>query len=627
MLSRNGIRLAVVSIVIGAGVPLTRAAEKVLFASASWSAEEFEEVARIAKRAGATHVDVSVELPRSRWQYDTVGDPYPAWAVLFPSLFKIAPPAALRAHMNSAFADRSLAEVERRCAVLRQHGLKAYFSAGEPHMLPETVFRDHPQWRGPRVDMPMRSAVWRYAPDIDEPEVLKLYRESTATLLRRCPEIELLFLWTNDSGAGLSWSPGLYPGPNGKARYQRRPMGERIRGFYDALRAGARDAGGSLEIGMWMVREPDLRTTAQALEAGTAINNVEGPTGSPFTGLDEYYLWWWWDDFAYPVVGLPRIVTFLEQLEHAARSGAPRRVLGVDPRNRELFVRVFEAFRQRPTSGEVDRLQLLRSVAAGMAGEANADDLVEVWTALHRAARDVSGIANGGTLLAMGTVHQRWLTRPLVPFPQELTEAERSHYRRFQFQARGDDEADDLLNFQGSRVLEGWSTRRVFDRILRRSEAELTESRRRLRLIRERDSHGGLIDFGLMDARIEILQSLYRTARHAVGYQVQLDRVRALDLRPEKAPPNGQEVSWDRWNMLQTVRDEIDNTVALIAQLERHPLAQLLHVAPTADEEEITLLSPTLVAQLRRKIEIMQARLPEHDRIFTAPHSSVHPRR
>ncbi len=601
--------------------------QKILLASASWSPAEFEEVVQLAKRLGATHVDVSVELPRSKWEYDVPGDPYPAWAVQFPSLFKVAPPAALRAHLHPEFADRVLAEVEARCAVVRRHGLKAYFSGGEPHMLPEAVYREHPAWRGPRVDMPLRSATWRYAPDIDEPEVLALYREAAATLARRCPEIELLLLWTNDSGAGLSWSPGLYPGPNGKSRHQRRPMAERIRGFYDALQTGARDAGGNFEIGLWMVREPDPRAVARELRAGTAVNNFEGPAATPFSGPDDYYLWWWWDDFAYPVVGLPRAVALLEDLEQAEASGAPRLILGIDPRNRELCARIVERFRARPTHGEIARLGLLREVAAGMAGETNADDLAETWLALHRAARDVSGIANGGALLNMGCVHQRWLTRPLVPFPEELTADERDYFRRFQFQARGEAEANDLLNFQGSRVIEGWSSRRVFDRILRRSEAELTACRARLSAIMKRGvPPGGPFDPALMDARIETLQLLYKTARNAVGYQVQLDRVLALGLSPDPHPANGQEVSWDRATMLQTVRDEIDNTFALIARLRDRP-EQLLHFAPTAAEEEITLLSPDLPAQLRRKADLMQAHLPDHDRIFTAPHSSVHPRR
>jgi len=107
---------------------------------------------------------------------------------------------------------------------------------------------------------------------------------AAATLVRRCPEIELLLLWTNDSGAGLSWSPGLYAGPNGKARHQRRPMAERIRDFYDALQQGARDAGGSSEVGMWMVREPDVLAAARELRGGTAVNNTEGPAATAFSG-------------------------------------------------------------------------------------------------------------------------------------------------------------------------------------------------------------------------------------------------------------------------------------------------------------------------------------------------------
>lgn len=91
-------------------------------------------------------------------------------------------------------------------------------------------------------------------------------------------------------------------------------------------------------------------------------------------------------------------------------------------------------------------------------------------------------------------------------------------------------------------------------------------------------------------------------------------------------PPNGQEVSGPRWNMLQTVRDEIANTNELIEHIEADP-GSLLHLSPSPEEEEITLLSCEIVEQLRRKVDIMESRWQDYDRLFTRPHSSIHPRR
>jgi hypothetical protein len=48
---------------------------------------------------------------------------------------------------------------------------------------------------------------------------------------------------------------------------------------------------------------------------------------------------------------------------------------------------------------------------------------------------------NFGDVLRMGHVLNRWITRPMVPFPEELTAAEKKDYRAFLFQAKGEDQA------------------------------------------------------------------------------------------------------------------------------------------------------------------------------------------
>jgi hypothetical protein len=52
---------------------------------------------------------------------------------------------------------------------------------------------------------------------------------------------------------------------------------------------------------------------------------------------------------------------------------------------------------------------------------------------------------------------QRWINRPFVLFPEELTEEERSYYRRFQFQALDEAHANDLLDMQNIECARGFS--------------------------------------------------------------------------------------------------------------------------------------------------------------------------
>src|SRR5512141_1956838 len=178
-----------------AAVPAADAANRrfktIIFGRYAESLASFKSFARQAKQSGATHIVLTAEdLPWATWQLDTPGDPYPAWAMSNVGLLKVATPASLKPYLPQDYAQTVIGILRSRAAVLRKLGLKAAFTTFEPQILPETVYQAHPLWRGPQVDHPLRSRVPRFAPSIDNPEVLALYRESIRTLLAACPEIE-----------------------------------------------------------------------------------------------------------------------------------------------------------------------------------------------------------------------------------------------------------------------------------------------------------------------------------------------------------------------------------------------------------------------------------------------------
>lgn len=80
----------------------------------------------------------------------------------------------------------------------------------------------------------------------------------------------------------------------------------------------------------------------------------------------------------------------------------------------------------------------------------------------------------------------------------------------------------------------------------------------------------------------------------------------------------GTQSSWDRTDLMEIARKEIDNTVRL-KQLIESTSEPLLDTAPTPAEESIMRLGPNLSAQLKRKIDIMNAHWADYDRLFTAP--------
>jgi hypothetical protein len=598
-----------------AGNPLAHF-KTIVFGCHSENLADFEAFARRAKQSGATHIVLTAEdLPWAAWQLDTPGDPYPAWAMSNIGLLKIATPDALKPYLPQDYADRVMAILRSRCEVLRKVGLKAAFTTFEPQMLPEAVYEAHPLWRGPEVDHPLRSRVPRFAPSVDNPEVLALYRASIKTLVAACPEIEILSLHTNDSGSGVSWSPGLYPGPNGSSFDPNRKMYQRYRDFFAALQAGARDAGGkTLEIDADWVREAAPELIAGRLGPGMAVSNLEGPGATPYKAeagflLDYFYPF-------YPAQGIPLPVRYLEELEQASKSAAPRLFYLIGDRfNKDLYLRIYDEFVKSPTHDDVSRLQLLRSLAAERAGDGGASALVDAWLALDRIQRDMDIINFGGTMLYIGSVHQRWLTRPFVPFPEELTPEETQYYRKFEFQARGEERARSLDETQGTHQYQGLGGMALSDKLFARMMAEIDKARADLRAIEAAASPGRLEQAKLLDERLRVLEVLVYNCQDAIDYQFELDSIKGWKLR--RPIETQQELTQiPEWLAIrETARREIDNSAALI-QLLQSEQAPLLDLAKTKDDENIRVLGPDLVDQLRKKMKIMMAHWEDYKRLF-----------
>lgn len=582
--------------------------QKVIAGGSYADLADFERFATRAKQSGVTHVRITDSLPWSSWQYDDPNDPYPSWVISNPGLLKIAIPEALKRYIPPAHADRVMKILEERSAVLRQLGLKAAISCFDPSMLPEQVFADHPLWRGPRVDHPARARHPRWAPSIDHPEVLALYREAMTILLKRCPGIEVVSITTNDSGVGLDWSSGTYAGKLGNTLYRGRPMEARLEGFFSALRAAATDAGATLDLAIKWTREPDARRIAAKLSPGMAIENFEGPKATPFqsaVGFEEFY----WSPY-HPVIGIPQPRRVLEGLVAAARRPAPRLVLNFGDRmNRDLYFDLFDRFQaaaNQPRT-ELEQLAFLREFAVARAGADKADRLLELWQNVHESAPNLEMLNSGGYLTDLGPVQQRWLTRPFVPFPEELKPEEKAHYRKFLFQARRESDAESLADIQAM-MWTGWAAKHFVYRIASPLERRNRESADIARELGDPD----------LARRFEIFNCFVKTAVAAIDYQAQLDRARRKPGFPDDPAWEAQtRIGWDHQLMMETARAEIDNTAVLIDLLGAKP-GEYLVLAPTKEEEDIRLLGPDLTAQLRRKLEVMNAHWEDYERLFQA---------
>jgi hypothetical protein len=564
---------------IMANVPLSK---KVVLSCPTDNEQDFKTVVAFAREIGATDVDIS-DLPKDRWQWFDPADPYPNWSMRAAGILKIMVPPELRPAIPTNVAERSQAILAARGDILRKNGLNAFFHGCEPMWLPEAVYLAHPDWRGPTCQAPERSRHNYYAPDIDNPAVLALYRKATTDLCRIVPIDNFDFL-TGDSGSGLSWDPQLYTGPNGPAYCKDRPLADRKNSFMATIHDGAKGAG---------------------LDAAVAISTSRMrlvPSGWPLDVISAGDSDYGWSSKVYPVVDIPDPVRFAEQLEAMfARPDAEWR-LGIPSLAFTSSFDLIRYYRRFSVKGPLQRAQALDTVAAGLVGEAGAANLTEAWQEIHDAILILQQIDNGGPILLLGTVNQRWLVRPLVPYPLELQPAEKG-YRRFQFQGNTEENAANLMNLQGLYAISGDAGTNLAHDIFQHVLENLRDAHGKLQALLA--SNGKPEEVKTLDLRIQALILVVKNADITARYQDYLEHFTpGWSLRPDR---HGHPTVADGKNL---VAEDEANTRDLI-NLIKSTNKPLIAVAPSKAEEDVFQFGPDLLDQLDKKIEIEEAHLPD----------------
>lgn len=284
----------------------------------------------------------------------------------------------------------------------------------------------------------------------------------------------------------------------------------------------------------------------------------------------------------------------------------------------DLNGRLLKFTRDLPMRTLNERMQALRAFAITEVGDAHADDLVEMWSALNDVQTHLQDL-NFGDMLRMGHVLNRWITRPMVPFPEELSDTEKKDYRPFLFQAKGEEQAGDLIDIQAMRMYEGWGAHLLFQHTI-----ELTQARaRRAQVLADglksaaKDATDAR-EWALTSQRLQALLCLLQSADDMVHYQAQLDHVKNVQAPIEPNPVLGTQSSWDRTDLMETARREIDTTIALEHLLETAS-GPILDTAPNAGDETVMRLGPNVAAALKHKVATMNAHWRDYDRLFTKP--------
>ncbi|MGN1075317.1 MAG: hypothetical protein ACI4QB_10025 [Eubacteriales bacterium] len=576
------------------------------------SLEEFEREAARAAKAGASYLYV-MDVPKRYEDWSShPGDPYPNWGMLQTSLFKLAVPRALEPYLDADYARRNLELVRRRSEIVRRYGMQAAVAVIDPFYLPEQAYLDHPAWRGPRCDHPRRSRDLYFSPCIDNEEVRALYYEA---MRRVCAEADIGFfqIITNDSGAGVCWSTGLYNGPNGPEACRKVSMAERIVGFLQVLYDAARSEGREMLIDItsdifgYKAPEASMDAAWTSLRPGQLVTGRDMHGKKPVVHMLSSHI-----EQVRPLQTLPMTVDFIRKL-HEAEGTESETIKAVIHRSEfDEYLRILNAYREMRPQDTAQLWAVLRRVAQEIVGEAQAPKLVDAWSALDEAAYIMSDL-HFDSFIWMPLIAERLINRPLVPDPAALTEEETAYYRPFLFQATTEEQARDLLNLQGMDFVKGFTA----TRILKLSVLKMTPVLERAAALFESietDDDAVRGKLALTARRVRVLLCLARTLSSAACYQDVLDHT-----GPDERPAYGTEWPVEGDPRITTLnelaRREIDNTCELIRLIGGAPEA-FFDLAPDAAHEDIFLLSPQLVPQLSRKVRTMLAHMRDADKIY-----------
>jgi hypothetical protein len=197
----------------------------------------------------------------------------------------------------------------------------------------------------------------------------------------------------------------------------------------------------------------------------------------------------------------------------------------------------------------------------------------------------------------------------LVPFPLALKPEEKDYYRKFQFQARSEEDAANMMDCQGTMLITGrngtWLASNLFDTAIRHLQSASQSAGQAAERAKDKPARD---EMKALELRLRALTCVVRNAMLTARYQVFLDRAKArnTELADQMIGPKGTPEE-----AVRTIEADIENTKELIKLLESSPVP-LLDMASTPQEEDVFTFGPDLVQQLRRKIEITSNHLREH---------------
>jgi len=595
--------------------------------SAREEREGFRRIVELAAQFGGTHVQVG-EIPfrYDNWVLPDNSDPYAAWCNHSPGLLRVCPPSELHEWVSVGHAKWVQDYIRWQLDQMKLYGLKGASYAVEPMWLPEGVYRAHPNWRGVQCELGRIARRPYWAPNIDDAEVLDLYRRAMREYSTLFPEVDYYRFMSNDSGAGIAWTPCVYPGINGPLRHRGLDGGGRIARWLEALQQGAADAGVKMHLNICSSGfPPELNASARAKCPRGAFVNFGNSHGEVCSGPGAALSGGLWT-VQYPAVGVgsaPAFIGGLQELYNSPNGPQGLCSISMHEDDADLARSALESFLDDPRQGGPARAQAVLRCAERFCGSPKgADLLVGVWNAVDRAGQTIRQVRQKGfgQVLAFCGVSMRWLTRPLVPEPERLTPDELRYATPFLFSA---DPQRDLTSFGyvlGKGVFRGESVTWMARWCLQEAYDTLKGAERTVRSLADAPETpaDGRHRLTLLAARIGVYACLVANARNVIMYQYALDIANQPQYGPNPMDYDDNIIYDQRALTFRKIaRAELDNTYELIAYLETAPGKAIEH-AREPREESVFMLDTDLVAALRHKANVMLNHWQDYERLFPA---------
>jgi len=597
--------------------------------------EVYEKLAASARERGFDGMSLGCLAEHTRQQEEEdLEDSWLRFSAGLPAFMKITETSVVHGVLSKEHIEKNRALARAKSDILEKYGLKGAAFVLEPMWLPESFYEKHPHARGARCDNPCLALKDYYSPCIDDEEILQHYREGMKALVELAPAIATLSIGTNDSGAGVCWGSGLYPGPNGPDHCREVPMGTRISRWLQAMLDGAKDAGHDVYIFFSPVHfsRAETKDTAEKVPEGASltaggnypdVDRVMRERGHLVAaGTNPTMVPWCFS----PLVETPFPYYNLEAMQklHEAEAdvisvgGFMPPIHGIDT----VSTMAILSGLHEPPKSELDIEQRVKEIAVEHVGEDLCHALTSAWREVDHALRIWFGARAGDTNHLLHPQYSvkgaRWMIRPIVPDPSKIPDEEKEYYRRHLHHSRTSEEPDNFFMWESAinyRIDEMKWPVALYNEIIRymdRATKFLDDAEETTQSLDETTRKR----WRLLCDRVAALKAVWRTQRNVLRAQSIIefftgdkqDEYRHVIRRDESfhEPP-----TYRRF-FLEAMQDEIENAREYLRLIRE----QEVEIFETGEVETTFVLPRDLGELIEKKIALIEAHMDDIDILF-----------